>query len=80
MSEKPKLHVIEKIEGMDADSILKQAEGEFERVMILGYRKDTGEFDARATLTLSDAECVMLTEMFKAILVQSEIYKNAQST
>lgn len=55
-----------------ADNVLEQAIGEYSEVLIIGWDKD-GNFDARATLGLKDgADCLWLTEVFKAKLINGD--------
>lgn len=56
----------------DPDNVLEQAVGEFSEVLIIGWDKD-GDFDARATLGLSDGGDVLwLIEAFKHKLLSGE--------
>lgn len=43
----------------DPDVVLEQAEGVYEKVLVLGWDKD-GQFDPRASTNTSLAECVLL--------------------
>lgn len=49
-----------------ADNVLEQAAGQYDQVLIIGWRKDDGMLDARATLGLKDGGAVLwLIEAFK---------------
>jgi hypothetical protein len=57
----------------DADNVLEQAIGEFDEVLILGWRKDAeGTMDARATLGLKNGDMLWLIERFKFNLLSGD--------
>jgi len=57
----------------DADNVLEQAIGVYDEVIIIGYRKDDGTMDARATLGLRDGgDMLWLLETFKMKLVRGD--------
>lgn len=50
----------------DADNVLEQAIGVYDEVLVIGWRKDNGEMDARATLGLKDGgDILWLIEKLK---------------
>lgn len=56
----------------DADNVLEQAMGQYSDVLVIGWGKN-GEFDARATLGLSDGgDCLWLIETFRHKLMSGD--------
>ncbi len=55
--------------GQDPDVVLKEAIGEFESVIIMGYDKEGG-MDIRATLNLEARDVLWLIESLKAGLLE----------
>ena len=53
------------------DYVLKQAIGQYQDVLILGWTKE-GELDARASLELKHSDILWLIELFKHNLVSGE--------
>lgn len=54
----------------DPDVVLEAAKGEYSHVLILGWSKDTGNLDARASTNLKDGGDVLwLIECFKKRLM-----------
>lgn len=47
------------------DDVLEQAVGNFQDVLILGWRKDDETFEARCSADLTDAGLLYLIEIFK---------------
>ncbi len=65
-------------DATNPDVVLKNAIGEYESVMILGYKPD-GSFDARASLNLNHEKILFLIEYFKHKLFKGVCYFLIQS-
>jgi hypothetical protein len=57
----------------DPDNVLEQAMGAYSHVLILGWRKDDGSLDGRASLNLKDGGDVLwILETFKFRLLAGD--------
>jgi hypothetical protein len=76
MSEEPKVvKFYPKDAAKNADNVLEQAMGQYDKVLVIGWDTD-GNFDARATLGFKDgAECLWLVEVFKHKLMSGEFMR-----
>lgn len=59
----PKSKVVEFLTAHNPDHVLKQAIGEFDTVLIIGWRKDL-DFEARASTNADKKECLWLASQF----------------
>ena len=57
--------------ALDPDEVLKNAQGEYESVLIIGYDHE-GQLDARASLNIDHKEALWLAEAFKNNLINGE--------
>lgn len=72
MTDKLKVISINKDQpAVSADVVLKEAVGDYESVIIIGYDTD-GEMEARASLNLDHKAIVFLLEVFKQKLISGD--------
>lgn len=72
MSEEPKVVKFYPADAAkSADSVLEQARGQYSEVLLIGWNKDDA-FDPRATLGLTNRDCLWLTELFKFKLLSGD--------
>lgn len=65
------VHLSEIQPDRDADNVLKGAVGQYESVVIIGFDLD-GEFDAQASLNMTQAQILWLVEQFKMKLLNGD--------
>lgn len=58
----------------DPDTVLENAKGHFESVLVLGYSKDSEVIEAYASLNLTAAQIFFLMEQFKHKLLNGDYY------
>lgn len=63
--------VVKLYPAADPDEVLRQAIGEYDSVVVMGWNKD-GAFSGRSSLNIEVAEILLLVEIFKAAIL-SEI-------
>lgn len=63
-------------DAANPDVVLKEAIGEYDSVMILGYKPD-GSFDARASLNLNHEKILFLIEYFKHKLLSGDYFESS---
>lgn len=63
--------VIKLYPAADPDEVLRQAIGQYDSVVVMGWNKD-GAFSGRSSLNIEVAEILLLVEIFKAAIL-SEI-------
>ena len=63
--------VIKLYPAADPDEVLRQAIGQYDSVVVMGWNKD-GAFSGRSSLNIEVAEILLLAEIFKAAII-SEI-------
>lgn len=56
----------------DPDEVLEAAKGQYESVFILGYSREDGELDARASLNLDPVDINWLISMFQSKLLNGD--------
>lgn len=56
----------------DPDNVLEQAIGKYSEVLIIGWNHDD-VLDVRRTNDLSDADMLLLMEIFKRLLIENHI-------
>ena len=63
--------VIKLYPAADPDEVLRQAIGQYDSVVVIGWNKD-GAFSGRSSLNIEVAEILLLVEIFK-VAILSEI-------
>jgi len=63
--------VVKLYPAADPDEVLRQAIGQYDSVVVMGWNKD-GAFSGRSSLNIEVAEILLLVEIFKAAIL-SEI-------
>ena len=63
--------VIKLYPAADPDEVLRQAIGQYDSVVVMGWNKD-GAFSGRSSLNIEVAEILLLVEIFK-VAILSEI-------
>ena len=63
--------VVKLYPAADPDEVLRQAIGQYDSVVVIGWNKD-GAFSGRSSLNIEVAEILLLVEIFKAAIL-SEI-------
>ena len=63
--------VVKLYPAADPDEVLRQAIGQYDSVVVMGWNKD-GAFSGRSSLNIEVAEILLLAEIFKAAII-SEI-------
>jgi hypothetical protein len=65
------LRVVDTIPALDPDTVLAEAKGEFESVVVIGFDRN-GDLDVRASLNISQATILFMLEKFKFGLLSGE--------
>lgn len=64
--------VIKLYPAADPDEVLRQAIGQYDSVVVMGWNKD-GAFSGRSSLNIEVAEILLLVEIFKAAIISEVI-------
>ena len=57
--------------AQDPDVVLDEAKGEYESVLVMGWSSE-GSLDVRASLNLTNKDCLWLVEQFKHNLLHGD--------
>ena len=64
--------VVKLYPATDPDEVLRQAIGQYDSVVVMGWNKD-GAFSGRSSLNIEVAEILLLVEIFKAAIISEVI-------
>jgi len=64
--------VVKLYPAADPDEVLRQAIGQYDSVVVMGWNKD-GAFSGRSSLNIEVAEILLLVEIFKAAIISEVI-------